>query len=115
MMMRLTVFDKGGDAMRKKKPCLEWVSTVNAAAGSRAGEGSHRPVAQNGANAVIFMVADQDATFIVGAYFCWSPEPGSERLVAFNVGTRISDWSTSSECADTAVVVDDPQAVFKVP
>ena len=112
----LTVFDHGGDAVRIVEICLKWVSIVSVAVFSRPCEGTHRPVAQNGADAMIGMVAGENDTFTTRAHSSRHRESGSERVVAVNVRARVSaNRTTSSECADAAVVVDDPQAVLVVP
>ena len=95
--------------MRKIELCFERVCIARVAGASRAGECTHRPVAQNGADAMGGVVADQDAPFIVSTYSNRPREAGSERVVAVHAR---APCSTPSECADAAVVVDDPQALL---
>ena len=52
---------------------------------SGAGEGAHRPVAQNGANALIGVVADQEASIVPRLYISGLPEPGGARVVTVDI------------------------------
>ena len=49
----LTVFEDGSDTVRKVELRIQWVGVVNAASCPTASKSTRRPVAQNGANAVI--------------------------------------------------------------
>ena len=108
------IFDHGGDAMRIVELCLEWVDAVfTAAIAYIPCESAHRPVAENGTDTVVGVVAQLQAVFVVNAHTKGVRESGSERVVAVLVRAHIgTDRSTPSDCGDAAVVVDDPQAVL---
>ena len=109
----LPVFDDGSDAVRIVELRFERVGVVGAASISAAGKSTHRPVAQNGANAVIVVVTQQHVAFAVDAYASGIIDSGSERVVAIDVAA-VGGVTSASECADGAVVVDDTQATLVV-
>ena len=67
----LIVFDDRSDAMRVVELCSERVSIVNVAVFSGASKSTHRPVAQNGTNSMIIVVAQQHVAFAVDAECQW--------------------------------------------
>ena len=107
----LPVFDNRGDAVRIVELRFEWVGVVRVAKTPVASEGTHRPVAKNGANAVIEVVAQQRVAFAVTADGTGIIESGSERVIAVHVRAAIT---TSSKRADGAVVIDDTQTVLSI-
>ena len=105
----LPVFDDGSDSVRIVELRFERVGVVDFGSCPVASKSTHRPVAQNDANAMVRVVAQQHVAFAVNAYASGALKSCSERVVAVHVAT-----STSGECADGAVVMDDTQAVLVV-
>ena len=101
----LSFFDDGSDAIRIKELRFEPVGVVGVASCPAASKSTHRPVAQNGANAVIVQVAQQHVAFAVSADASGKMESGSERVIAVHA----SNISVSSQGADGAVVMNDTQ------
>ena len=106
----LPIIDDGSDAIRIVELRFERVGVVGVGSCPVASKSTHRPVAQNGANAVVGVVAQQHVAFVVNAHASGTFKFGSERVVAVHVAAT----STSGECADGAVVMDDAQAALVV-